>query len=321
MGLYDRDYYRDRGGGGGGRGFDLGGFGGRSMTINLILINVAVYAVDIVWMLFTDHAWFNEFLALKIWRAGPDPIPSPEFWQWQFPFNVWQVLTAGFAHSPTSIWHLLGNMLVLFFFGQSIEEVYGRKEFLRLYLTLVVLGNAMAYALHMIPGLYPNPYVVVLGASGAVVGIVILFALHFPNRMIYIYFLFPVPAWLVGIFYVTMDLLGFLGGKGAIAYEVHLTGAAFAYLYYYYGWNIGSMLPDWQWPGRFWQSLTRPKLKVHSPPPREQREEKKKEEKDSLELEVDRILSKISREGESSLTDAERNTLEEASRRARSKRD
>ncbi|MGH7135357.1 MAG: rhomboid family intramembrane serine protease, partial [Pirellulales bacterium] len=144
------------------------------------------------------------------------------------------------------------------------------------------------------------------GASGAVVGVTILFVLHYPMRMIYIWGVLPVRAWVLGSLCIVQNVLGLGVSKDSVAYEAHLAGAAFAYIYYATGWNLGR----W-WPRRF--SLgslkPRPKLRVHEP-----------EHEESLSDQVDRILEKISREGEASLTAQERRTLEDASRRYQQRR-
>ena len=71
--------------------------------------------------------WLSDHMAVHV-----DTLTQP--WLW------WQYLTAGFAHSPLRFDHILGNMLVLFFLGRDVEEAYGPKEFLRLYLVMVVFG-------------------------------------------------------------------------------------------------------------------------------------------------------------------------------------
>ena len=85
----------------------------------------------------------------------------------------WQFLTAGFTHAPAGVgpgvWHIAGNMLVLFFLGRSVEDRYGPREFLRIYLATLVFANVawclvtmLTYGLNG-PGIY--------GASGAIAGI------------------------------------------------------------------------------------------------------------------------------------------------------
>ena len=128
--------------------------------------------------------------------------------------------------------------------------------------------------------------------------------------------IFPVPAWFAGVLAVLADVHGMWAQNPGdmTAYAVHLGGAALALLYYGLGWNFGRL-----WPKKIPFSLRslrpRPKLRVHSP-----NDENEDRPDGNLNEEVDRILEKISREGESSLTRKERRTLEDASRRYQKRR-
>ena len=294
MGLYDRDYVRDQP-----RGFFLGG--DRSMVTNVILINVGVFLVD---ALFFDHERVGA--GLSRWMA----VNANVFHE---PWNAWQLLTSGFAHDPINPLHVAVNMFMLWLFGRDVEAIYGRKEFLWIYLTMVVVA-ALAWVASM-TAQFRDPAILhdrnMLGASGAVAGIMVLNVIHFPRRLFYLWCVVPVPAWLLATLYIGADMKGFnhslQGNGGGIAFEAHLAGAAFAFLYYYTGWNLGRIVPR-----RLSSALLkrRPKLSVHEPPQREE----------DLGRQVDHILEKISREGEASLTHAERRTLEEASRRYQQRR-
>lgn len=295
MGIYDRDYYRPQP-----PGISLGG--PRTIVATLILINVAVFLAD---GLFTprDHQ-ITELLSARV-----GTLTQP--WMW------WQLLTYGFTHSSwPDYWHILGNMLGLWFLGRDIELTYGRKEFLRLYLTLLVFGSVVWCVSCKFQGVPDGVHLV--GASGAVVGIVVLYALHFPRRTLLLYFVIPIPAWLLGVLLVLSDLYGAAsGGAGRVAYSVHLAGAGFALLYYRFGWNLGRLTG-----GRFslaWLKR-RPKLRVHRPENRDpDNVPSDKPSNDKLSKEVDRILEKIHRQGEASLSRSERRTLEAASRKYQKK--
>jgi hypothetical protein len=127
-------------------------------------------------------------------------------------------------------------------------------------------------------------------------------------------FVIPMPAWVLGVLMVLADMLGGIGATAGqnIAYEVHLAGAAFAFLYYRQRWNFGRLLPgrlSWPW------LRSRPSLRIHQPGA-----DKPDSESENREQEVDRILEKIHREGEGSLTRKERRTLETASREYQKRR-
>jgi len=287
MGIYDRDYYREQR-----PGHSLSG--PRTIVGMLILINVLVF--------FTDGLFFSEkheLTAILAVRTGA--LVNPLYW--------WQFLTYGFAHAPPpDYWHIVGNMLVLFFLGRDVESLYGRKEFLRLYLVLLVVASVVWAVVEKLQG-HANASAV--GASGAVTGIVVLYALNFPRRTLLLFFVIPMPAWVVGVLVVLSDVFGAMNPASAhIAYTAHLGGAAFAFLYQRYRWNLSRWTSGWF--SRF-ASRSRPKLRVHDP-------DQQKPPDPKLSEEVDRILEKIHREGEASLTRKERRTLENASRQYQKKR-
>lgn len=295
MGMYDRDYYRE----------EHGGFQLRmpqSAVGALIAINLAVYLAD---MLFGGK--YHSITAALV--LSPDALTRP--WLW------WKFLSYGFAHDWSSLGHIFGNMLALFFFGRDVEARYGTREFLRIYLSAIVLGGVVWALFEALAG--KDGFV--LGASGAVATIVILFALNFPRATILFFFIVPMPAWVLGVLFVVGDMLGFLGGRTpgegpGVAYVIHLVGAAYAFLYFQADWNFGRALQGFSL-SRLWP---RPRLRVHTPEQEDADDEPPDAPPADLTAEVDRILEKISREGESSLSRKERQTLEEASRRYQRRR-
>ena len=295
MGIYDRDYYRQQ-------KPQRSLSGPRTVVGALILINVVVFLADGFLTPLPDNAppgACGRIAGALAVEAGS--LTNPLYW--------WQFLTYGFAHaSVPNYWHIIGNMLVLFFLGRDIESLYGRKEFFRLYLAMLVVSSVVWAVIELVQG---HTGASAVGASGAVTGTVILYALNFPRRTLLLFFVIPMPAWVVGLLVVFLDVWGALGGKsGQIAFTAHLGGAAFALLYHRYRWNLTRWTPGWfSSAGR----KRRPKLRVHDPD-RQHREDRE------LSKEVDRILEKIHREGEDSLTRKERRTLENASRQYQKKR-
>jgi membrane associated rhomboid family serine protease len=281
VGIYDRDYYREEQRPG--TSLPLP----RSVVGWIIAVNVVVWLAD-----FFVSESYGRPGTLGLWMAvHVDTIKHP--WMW------WQFLTAGFAHAPFFN-HILFNMLGLFFLGREVEDVYGHKEFLRLYLAMIVAGFVIWNLLNL--GSPVNTCA--LGASGAITGVVMLFALNFPRRMLLLFFVLPVPAWVVGVLLVATNVFGLTGAdqQRDVAYSVHLVGAAFAFLYYQQQWNFSRLsFGRLKWP----QFGGKPRLRVHQP---------EDEPEPDLNAEVDRILEKISRQGEASLTAKERKTLETASR-------
>jgi membrane associated rhomboid family serine protease len=280
MGIYDRGYYRDE---------DRGPwFGGRSIVVNLIILNVAIYVAD---MLFEGR--LTDWLSLR-----SDLFRRP----WQF----YQLLTYGFVHDPSNVLHIVLNMFFLWIFGSELESLYGRNEFLRIYLTAIVIAGLAWVAFATAMGSPPIPLV---GASGGIMALMIIFVLHFPMRMFYIWGIIPLPAWALGAISVLMDVAGVVNQQSSqVAYVAHLAGVAFGAIYYQSKMNLGRLVPV-RLSGSMFR--LRPKLRIHDPA-RESRD---------LNAQVDQILEKISREGEASLTRKERRTLEEASRRYQRRRE
>lgn len=289
MGIYDRDYYpQDR------HGFSFSG--PRTMVGTLILLNVAAYLAD---ALFTA-----EGHRITAFLAAPANVLS-------HPLSWWKLITYGFAHHPNPQ-HIFLNMLGLFFLGPEIENTYGRREFLRIYLAALVIGSLTWAIINWAQG---NPRGILLGASGAVTAVVVLYALNFPHRTLLLFFFLPVPAWFAGLLVVLLDLYGAIQRPDShVAYVVHLAGAALALVYFQTGLNFGRLLPDLSFL-RHWSFRRRPPLRLRRPEPDEAIAEDTAEPaaEDELATEVDRILEKISREGEASLTRKERRTLRLAS--------
>jgi membrane associated rhomboid family serine protease len=289
VGIYDRDYYRQEQSG-------QRWTAPRSAVVVLIAINAAVFVAA---ALMRGSGPLAEGELVDRLCAHPSTLTHPLLW--------WQFLTYGFVHDPGGIAHILFNMMALWFLGRDVEAWYGTREFVRLYLVLLVFGSVVWCAVNYFDRNVDPDRTTLLGASGAVTGVVVLYALCFPRRMLLFMFVLPMPAWAVGILVVLADILGATGwtrNAGPIAYSVHLAGAALAFVYYQQQWNFGRLLEGrfgWLRRGAFWGR--RPRLRVHAP-----------EEPETVpEEEVDRILEKIHREGESHLTRKERRILEDAS--------
>jgi membrane associated rhomboid family serine protease len=300
VGIYDRDYYRQEPQPG------ASSYAPRTIVGALVAVNVALWIADSFSSETPGGRWLSDHMAVHV-----GTLTQP--WLW------WQYLTAGFAHSPLGFDHILGNMLVLFFLGRDVEETYGPKEFLRLYLVTLVFANVVwnvATWMGSPPTRLVHDYGAVVarqifldhtqvyGASGAIAGLVVLYALNFPHRTLLLFFVIPMPAWVLGVFVVAYDIYGATVGVAGsnVAFSVHLAGAAFAFAYYQRQWNLTRLTA-----GRIaWPSFRRkPHLRIHKP---------EDTPHPDLNAEVDRLLEKIYREGEASLTAKERKTLETASR-------
>ncbi|MFA5246690.1 MAG: rhomboid family intramembrane serine protease [Candidatus Micrarchaeia archaeon] len=137
----------------------------------------------------------------------------------------WTFITAAFLHG--GYMHLLFNMMALFFFGPYLEYKIGGKRFLLLYFAAAIIGN-IGYVL-----ISPNPWASGLGASGAIYGVMGALAILEPNLEVYLFFLTPLPLWMVMCGWTLFNLWGVLTSGTGIGYSAHLAGllagAAYAY--------------------------------------------------------------------------------------------
>jgi len=296
VGIYDRDYYRQ-----GRSGFQLRA--PRTAIGAIILLNVAVFALEIVDEMASGGALGHRTTIVNLLSTHvavdfprEDTLLRP--WMW------WQFLTCGFVHDPMQMQHIVFNMLVLFFLGRDVEAWYGTREFIRLYLATLVFSSVVFAVANRFFDPHPQQPSILFGASGAIAGVVVLYALNFPKRILLVMFVLPLPAWLVGVLAIAIDVWGAMGRADQhIAYSAHLGGAAFALAYFNLRWNFGRLF---QSVATWLKGRSRPSLKVFKP----------NHERDGpvADEEVDRILEKIHRNGENSLTRKERRILENASR-------
>jgi membrane associated rhomboid family serine protease len=312
MGIQDRDYYRKEGP----SIFDS--LMPRGIVCRwLIGINIAVFFLQLV----AQTAARPHDVVLD--GFGPVHGPSSQgfvtdwlildvdkVWHGQ----VWRLLTYAFLHS-TDGWflHLVFNMLFLWWFGSDVEQLYGRKEFLAIYLISAFLGG-VAFELWGLTQIRPGTC---LGASGAVTTMLILCALHYPRRVILLFAVLPMPIWLFAIFNVLRDLVGILGfGRPDVAFCVHLAGAGFAVAYYKWQRSLLEFLRGLMW----WKHpRSQVRLKLFNPDP--DREEPVAVSANAapqlaadeyLEAKLDAVLEKIARSGKESLTKQEQEILRQA---------
>jgi membrane associated rhomboid family serine protease len=293
MGIYDRDYYRREG-----PSF-LGSITSTSQVCRwLIGINIAVFVLQILVRGFTNAFDLDVDAVLQ--------------------GQVWRLLTYAFLHDPGNVWHIVWNMLFLWWFGTDVEEIYGSREFLAFYLTAALLGGfgflAGYYAMDM-------PGARCLGASGAVTAVLVLCAMHFPTRIILVFMILPVPIWLFVVISVGKDAYYLLRNiDSGTAVTVHLAGAAFAFLYYKAQWRVLYLT---SWLRSLLRQRSRPNLRVYreepqqpvsvAAPPAAPGAQPTGDVDEHLEAKLDAILEKVARHGQNSLTESERQILLRAS--------
>jgi len=171
---------------------------------NLILANV------VVWVLQQLIAPFTHWFTL---------VPA-EVLPWHF--QLWRIFTYMFLHAGFG--HLFFNMFGLFMFGCSIERTWGTRSFYRYYF-LCGLGGALFAFLS-----FPLWHASILGASGALYGILVAFAVLFPRQQILLFFAFPVEARVLVAVYGIFALWSSISGPEGIAHIVHLGGFVTGYV-------------------------------------------------------------------------------------------
>lgn len=287
MGFQDRDYYQYESS----ERFSSFSIDRKSIVLILVAINVAVFFLDA----FSPPAADNTKMRSLAYQLGV---------RYEHPWYVWNYLTYGFAHASimteNGIFHILGNMLTLFFLGRAVENALGRNEFLRFYLVAIVVCGIGFTALRHLLG---TSFYCMVGASGGVSAVVALFVFKFPRETILVFGVLAVRAWIVGVILLAHNLYIALDPDTNTAWEAHLIGFGFGAAYFYGNWNLSA----WQFgslPKR------QPRLKVHDPDQID----------DELQANADRILKKIHEQGEASLTRRERKILTQYSEKLRNQR-
>lgn len=286
------------------------------------------------------HIWMTKYLDL--WSLHPDPralqgmgyeMGYPDYFV-DAHFWPWQLVTYMFLHA--NFMHILFNMFALWMFGIEVENTWGTRKFL-MYYALCGFGAAAAHlVMSSVLALPSGPLV---GASGAIFGVLVAYGVMFPdNRIVFFPIFFPIKArFAVGIF-IVIEVLS-IGGQDNVAHLAHLGGAVTGILYLLatstgqlFGQRKAGVGGAWRSPANggppptasFWKKS----------PPRAARpvdadytdvEDAGNESRPSApdvkrgrvitQEEIDRILDKIAATGYQNLTDDERDILFEASKR------
>ena len=251
--------------------------GGVSSAIKLLLIaNVSIFFLEALLNLESVFNMYFGLVPMLIWSK----------------LYIWQPLTYMFLHG--GIWHLIINMVVLWMFGSEIERYWGRKEFLGYYF-ITGIGSGILTALFSLNSMVP-----VVGASGAIYGVLLAYGIMFPNRVIYLYFLIPVKVKYFVLFIGGIAFVSSLtGGASTVSHLTHLSGMVIGFIYMKSNVRISDLS----------NSLNNFKIKQ-----RVKRAERVRKSYDNVMHEVDIILDRINEVGYENLTEDEKQRLEEASK-------
>ncbi len=146
-------------------------------------------------------------------------------------FWLWQLVTYMFLHG--GIFHILFNMLALWMFGAELERTWGTRYFLKFYFVTGIGSGLLTVVFSLLPfGLARYLYGAdIIGASGAIFGLLLAYALYFPDRPIYMYLVFPIPARIFVLILGVIELWSSVSGvQGGVANVTHLFGILVGYL-------------------------------------------------------------------------------------------
>jgi membrane associated rhomboid family serine protease len=228
--------------------------------------------------------------------------------------QLWRLATCAFCHQRFAIWHILFNMLMLYWFGTRLERMYGSREFLLFYLAAAVCSSLAYIGL----AFYTGSDAPAIGASGAVMGVMMLYVIFYPFETFLLFWVMPVPLWVLMGVYVLYDLhpvlLQLAGDQvfTGVAHAGHLGGLAFGFVYWKFGLRLESVI-DWA------SQRPRRRTRYREPAILAYPADDAPRDRDDLADRLDEILQKISEQGQDALTDAERGILIQASQRYRGK--
>lgn len=265
------------------------GFGLTPWVQRLLIANTLVFLVTYTEPRITDYLAFTPQLIL---------------------LKPWALITYMFVHG--NFMHLLFNMLGLFFFGPPLEARWGSREFIKFYFICGIGGALLSF-------IFVSSSIV--GASAAVYGVMLAFAMNWPDTPIYIWGIFPVPAKILVGLMAAFSLFSAFGGGGrydGVAHFAHLGGFAAAWAYLKWDRHRRGHSFD-----RFRKMMSKRRLTVvpggKDPEPRGSGRSSGPVQPSETQLldELDRVLDKISTSGMGSLTAEERKLLDDVSRRYR----
>jgi len=274
MGLYDRDYTQEN--------FQSQfrhapqmriGFPRPSSVVRyLLIINLAIFAIALI-------VKPLGAVIYGLFELDANSVPRA--------LQLWRLITYQFLHA--SLTHILFNMLGLYFLGPTLERHWGSKRFLKFYLGCGAAGGIF-YLLLVAVGFLPAG--VMVGASGAILGMLAACAILFPHFVVFLLF-FPIPIRVAAVAFTIFYLFAVIGrAANAGGDAAHLAGMAAGAVYVFW--------PKW-----------RNKLKSKADSSRGQQQMRNQQ---NLQVELDRILEKVHEKGISSLTRKEKKILKEATK-------
>jgi len=148
--------------------------------------------------------------------------------------RIWQLVTYLFIHDASGFTHILFNMLALWMFGVDLERRWGTPAFVRYYFITGVGAGVATVVVSLLPfdAVRSIYYVTTVGASGAIYGLLLAWAILFPHRTILFMFIFPLQARIAALLMGGMSFLAAVSGRnGSVAEATHLAGLLVGWSY------------------------------------------------------------------------------------------
>ena len=276
MGLYDRDYTQ-------------ADFQSRDHYAPQMRMGLPQLTPVVKWLLIINFGVY--LIKIVFFQTGPGTISSLDALFSVYPTSVgaalqiWRLVSYQFLHA--SGWHILFNMLGLFFLGPTLEQHWGSRKFIIFYLSCGIAGGLFFTILCMAHPAWAGP---LIGASGSILGLMAACAILFPQFVVFI-FIFPVPIRVAAIGFTVVYLLNILAwGTNAGGDAAHLAGMATGAAYVF---------------SQSWRNTLTSKFHAG-------RWEKILADEQDLQTELDRILEKVHKSGLHSLTRKEKRILKQA---------
>ena len=184
----------------------------------LIGANVGVFVAQFAWPVVTELFGLHPAWVIP---APSAPAPEHSFW-------LWQTATYMFLHG--GVFHILFNMLALWMFGTELERTWGTRYFLKFYFVTGIGAGALTVLFSLLPFARQLQHANIIGASGAIYGLLLAYAMYFPDRPILL-IVFPVPAKIAVTILGGIALFSSLSDAGGVANATHLGGLLIAYLF------------------------------------------------------------------------------------------
>jgi membrane associated rhomboid family serine protease len=330
MGIHDRDYYRD----------DSGRWGCASAHRGVILLIAVTVALSLMNLGVTEQTFITNDEGVRVGVTEVHPLSDVlqfDYAKVVGEYQLWRPFTS-FLLTPNWLLGLIFGMLLLYFFGGEMEILYGTGRFLAFYLLAGVLANVVKLVLGVAGATAPT-----YGTAAPMFATMVLFAFHYPHKPIRIWFLIPIPVWILVSIYLGLNLLMLLGAVAARNPEAlphvmePLVGAAVGFAYYRTRGRlfafvdmIGGLFRRRESSRRspanlrvYDETAPRPSTRAASPTPAKPEPVPQPAGggvDEHLEAKLDAVLAKVARHGKGSLTAEENDILMRASEVFKKKR-